>query len=137
MIRIAFWMGSKNLPMAARIKKFDKSVKTAVGGPIIAAGYYVIGYAVRYVGCLPTYIDAEFAGIPVAQFLLLALTVAALILCVFAMLAGWRTYRQAARARANASRSAARWGLAGIALGALALASIAVGAMPLLDAECA
>lgn len=122
--------------MTTRIKKLDKSIKTAVGGPVVAAGYYVIGYAVRYVSCLPTYSDAEFADIPVTQFLLLALTGAALILTVFAMLAGFRLYRQSIRARANPGRQAMRWGLAGIALGALSFAAIAAGAMPLLGTKC-
>lgn len=122
--------------MATRIKKLDKSIKTAVGGPVVAAGYYVIGYAVRYVSCLPTYSDAEFADIPVAQFLLLALTGASLILTVFAMLAGFRLYRQSTRARANPGRQATQWGLAGIALGVLSFAAIAAGAMPLLGTKC-
>lgn len=122
--------------MAARVKKFDKAVKTAAGGPLVAAGYYAIAFAVRYVSCLPTYSDAEFADIPVAQFLLTALTLAALILTVFAMLGGFRIYRQAVRAR-GAARKTGRWGLAGIALGALALLAIAAGALPLLDVECA
>lgn len=122
--------------MPTRIKKFDKSIRAAAGGPIVAAAYYVIGYAVRYMSCLPSYSDAEFADIPVAQFLLLALTVAALILTVFAMLAGFRLYRQSMRARADSARKAAGWGLAGIALGVLAFAAIGAGAMPLLTAQC-
>lgn len=122
--------------LVARIKKIDKSVKTAIGGPIIAVVYYGVAYGVRYISCLPTYTDAEFADIPVAQYLLLALTVAAAILTVFAILSGLRLYRQSARARAGAEQKAGRWGLAGIALGAAALAAIAVGAPPLLHLGC-
>jgi len=135
MIRIQFREGMA-VSMAARIKKIDKSMKSALGGPLVAAAYYVVAYIVRYMSCLPTYTDAEFADVPVAQFLLLALTVAAAILSVFAMLAGWRIYRQSIRARGDAGRKSGRWGLAGIALGALALIAIVVGAPSLLDVEC-
>lgn len=122
--------------MAARIKKIDKSVRAALGGPIVAATYYVVAHLVRYISCLPTYTDAEFADIPVAQYLLLALTVAAAILTVFAMLAGLRLYRQAKRARGGAQQKAVRWGLAGIVLGAIALVAIGLGAPPLLEVRC-
>lgn len=122
--------------MAARIKKLDRSIKTVAGGPIVALAYYLVAIGVRYVGCLPTYVDAEYAGIPVAQFLLYALTLAALMLTVFAMLAGFRIYRQSARARANAASKTARWGLIGIALGAAAFAAIAAGAAPMLVVSC-
>lgn len=122
--------------MRARVKHIDQSVKTAVGGPIIAAAYYALAYAVRYIGCLPAYSDVEFAGIPVAQFLLLALTGAALLLCVFAMLAGFRFYRQASASRASSERKAGRWGLLGIFLGAAAFAAIGAGALPMLDTTC-
>lgn len=122
--------------MAARLKKIDKAVRAALGGPIVAVTYYGVAYLVRYISCLPTYTDAEFADIPVAQYLLLALTVAAAILTVFAMLAGLRLYRQSTRARGGAQQKAGRWGLAGIALGAIALGAIALGAPPLLEIGC-
>lgn len=122
--------------MAARMKMMDKAIKTALGGPIVAVTYYIIAFAVRYMSCLPRYTDAEFADVPVAQYLLLALTVAAAILTVFAMLAGWRLYRQSARARGDAGRKAARWGLAGIALGVVACGAIILVAPTLFEAEC-
>ncbi|MFP5349942.1 MAG: hypothetical protein ACLGHO_08900 [Gammaproteobacteria bacterium] len=121
--------------VSARIIKLDKSVKTALRGPIVAAAYYVVAYIIRYISCLPTYTDAEFADIPVAQYLLLALAVAAAILTVFAMLSGLRLYRQSARAR-SAERKAGRWGLAGIVLGAVALGAIVLGAPILLEVDC-
>lgn len=122
--------------MATRIFKLDRSIKTAISGPLVGVGYYVIALAVRYIGCLPTYADADFAGIPVAQFLLLALTLAALVLTVFAALAGFRLYRQSARARSSNVRKAGTWGLAGIALAAVAFAGIMAGALPMLRATC-
>lgn len=122
--------------MAARNFKMDRSTKTALGGPLVGLGYYVIALAVRYIGCLPAYADADFAGIPVAQFLLLALTLAALVLTVFAALAGLRLYRQSARARASSARKAGHWGLAGIALAAVTFAGIVAGALPMLRATC-
>jgi hypothetical protein len=122
--------------MTTRMFKLDRSIKTAVGGPLVGVGYYVIALAVRYIGCLPAYADADFAGIPVAQFLLLALTLAALVLTVFAALAGFRLHRQSARARSSSARKAGRWGLAGIALAAAAFAAIVAGALPMLRATC-
>ncbi len=122
--------------MATRMFKLDRSIKTAVGGPLVGIGYYVIALAVRYIGCLPTYADADFAGIPVAQFLLLAVTLAALVLTVFAALAGFRLYRHSAHARSSSVRKAGGWGLAGIALAAAAFAAIVAGALPLLRATC-
>lgn len=122
--------------MAPRMKKIDKAMKTAFGGPIVAVAYYVVAFVVRYMSCLPSFSDAEFADIPVTQYLLLALTVAAAILTVFAMLAGWRLYRQSTRARGDTGRTAGRWGLAGIALGALACAAIIATAPSLFDADC-
>lgn len=121
--------------MATRIFKVDRAIKTAVGGPLVGVGYYVITLAVRYIGCLPAYADADFAGIPVAQFLLLALTLAALVLTVFAALAGFRLYRQSARARSGNARKAG-WGLAGMALAAAAFAGIVAGALPMVRATC-
>lgn len=133
-IRFPFW--SRMLAMAVRMNKIDKAIKTALGGPIVAVAYYIVAIAVRYMSCLPSYTDAEFADIPVAQYLLLALTVAAAILTVFAMLAGLRTYRQSRRARGDAGRKVGRWGLAGIALGAVACAAIIATAPALFDAKC-
>jgi len=122
--------------MATRTFKLDRAIKTAIGGPLVGVGYYVIALAVRYIGCLPAYADADFAGIPVAQFLLLALTLAALVLTVFAALAGFRLYHQSARARSGNVRKAGGWGLAGIALAAAAFAGIVAGALPMLRATC-
>ena len=137
MIRVASRGKSKiTIRMAARFKKLDKSIKTAAGGPAVALAYYLVAVGVRYVGCMPTYVDAEYAGVPVAQFLLYALTLSALMLTVFAMLAGFRIYRQSVRARANAGRKAARWGLIGIASGAVAFATIAAGAASMLAVSC-
>lgn len=122
--------------MATRMFKVDRAIKTAVGGPLVGVGYYVVALAVRYIGCLPAYADADFAGIPVAQFLLLALTLAALVLTVFAALAGFRLYRQSARARSSNVRKAGGWGLVGIALAAAAFAGIVAGALPMVRATC-
>lgn len=122
--------------MAARNFKMDRSTKTALGGPLVGLGYYVIALVVRYIGCLPAYVDADFAGIPVAQFLLLALTLAALVLTVFAALAGLRLYRLSARARSGSARKAGHWGLAGIALAAATFGVIVAGALPMLRATC-
>ena len=122
--------------MAARTFKMDRSAKTALGGPLVGLGYYVIALVMRYIGCLPAYVDTDFAGIPVAQFLLLALTLAALVLTVFAALAGLRLYRQSARARGGSAREAGRWGIAGIALAAATFAGIVAGALPMMRATC-
>lgn len=122
--------------MVGRMKKLDKAIKTAFGGPIVAVAYYGVAVIVRYMSCLPSYTDAEFADIPVAQYLLLALTVAAAMLTVFAMLAGLRFYRQSRRARGDAGRKVGRWGLAGIALGAVACAAIIATAPALFDTDC-
>lgn len=122
--------------MARRTIKIDKAIKTAAGGPLVAAAYYAAGFAVRYVSCLPTYADAEFAGVPAAQFLLLALTGAALILTVFAALAGFKLYRQGRRARAQAGHKARLWGLVGVSLGVLALGAVAAVAGTILNVTC-
>lgn len=122
--------------MAPRTGKIDRAIKTAAGGPLVAGAYYATGFAVRYVSCLPTYADAEFADIPVAQFLLLALTGAALMLTAFAALAGFKLYRQGTRARGQAGDKARRWGIAGIVLGALALGAVVAVAGTILNATC-
>lgn len=122
--------------MAPRAAKIDRAIKTAAGGPAVAVAYFAIGFAVRYISCLPTYADAEFADIPVAQFLLLALTGAALMLTAFAALAGFKLYRQGTRVKGQAGDKTRRWGVAGMVAGVLALAAVVAVAGTMLNATC-
>lgn len=63
--------------------------------PAIAVGYAVIAYGFVTVGCMPPFADVDFFGVAVTVFLLLALTVAALILIVLALLNALRALRTA------------------------------------------
>jgi len=84
------------------------------------------------------FIDSEFFGVPVVQFLLAALTLAALTLAVFAGLGAMRQLRAARRLRrsVDAATRVRRWGLAGIALSLLALAAVAFLGAHFLTVSC-
>jgi len=102
-------------------------LRAALNAPVVAVAYAVIALLVTMTGCLPPFIYADFFGVPVTFFLLLALTGAALILIVFAGLHAWRTYRVLYRRRRRAADWSVRRGLNAMAvvLALLALAATA------------
>lgn len=106
--------------------RFDNPAKIAVAGPLVAVGYYVTVFAIRYIGCLPRFADTEFADIPVIQYLLVAISAAALFLTFFAGIAGLRHYWQARAIRGEAGNAGRRWGLLGVASAVTAFAGVAL-----------
>lgn len=116
-----------NLTGKAMSRRFNVNpmVKAAISGPIVAIGYALAVFGIRYIGCLPRFADTDFADIPVTEFLLIAVTAAALFLTVFAAIGGFRQYRQARTTRGEAGQRTRRWGLIGI--GSAVLSFVAVG----------
>ena len=99
-------------------------VKVAISGPIAAVGYAFTVFGIRYMGCLPRFMDTDFADVPVTEFLLIAVTAAALFLTVFAGIGGFRQYWQARPTRGEVGRRTRRWGLIGIASALLAFVAV-------------
>ncbi|MFL6624135.1 MAG: hypothetical protein ACJ8J7_00905 [Sulfurifustaceae bacterium] len=94
--------------------------------PVIAAGYSVIAYGVVTVGCTPPFEEVDFFGAPVTVFLLLALTVAALILIVLALLQTLRVLRVVQeRYTGEASNARRRLAVAAACLAVAAFAAVA------------
>ena len=118
--------------------KLDRPIANALGAPLVALGYYLCAYAVTSVGCMPEFVDSDFLGIPVVQFLLAALLVAALTLIVFAALASVRHLRIARRLRrsVDAGTRLRRWSLLAIAFAALAFPVVAFFGVKFLTVSC-
>lgn len=118
--------------------KLDRPISNAVAAPLVALGFAACAYTIHTVGCLPQFADAEFFGVPVKQFLLAALAVAALTLIVFAGLAAGRQLRVARRLRrsVDAATRVRRWSVVGIALSVMALPIVAVLGLKFLAAAC-
>lgn len=64
----------------------DRALLALLAAPMVLAVQAVVGFAVFRLGCTPAFEDVDFFGVPVTAFLLGALTVAALVLIVFAAL---------------------------------------------------
>ncbi len=109
-------------------------LRAAANAPAVAVGYAAIALLVVRTGCTPPFLDTEVFGVPVTFFLLLALTVTALILILFAGLHAWRTLRVLQRRQRGERRAA---GVAGIGLAVAAFLAVAwLGAL-LLRMPCA
>lgn len=113
-------------------------LRIAMSAPAVAVAYAAIALLVTRIGCTPPFADVDFFGAPVTVFLLLALTLAALMLIVFAGVHAWRTFRVPRRRRSGADFNARR----GLSAGAVALALAAFAAsiwlgIYLLRAPCA
>jgi len=111
-------------------------LRAAATAPAVAIGYALIAFAVARVGCQPPFLDTEVFGVPATAFLLLALTVTALILIMFAGLNAWRTLRVVRRRpRAFDARARTVAGV-GLVLAAIALAATAWIGVTLLQTPC-
>lgn len=108
------------MPVLSKSHQF----RALIYAPAVAAGYAAIALAVVRVGCTPPFLDTEVFGVPAASFLLLALTVSALILIVLAGMHAWRSLRLLRRRR-GAVPAAARLATGGVALAAAAFAATA------------
>lgn len=113
-------------------------LRVAMNAPAVAVAYAAIALIVTRIGCTPPFADVDFFGVPVTVFLLLALTLAALTLIVFAGLHAWRTFRVLRRRRSGVDFFARR----GLSAGGVALALAAFAAtvwlgIYLLRAPCA
>ena len=97
-------------------------IRAAASAPAVAVTYAVIAWLVVRTGCSPPFVDTEVFGVPVTLFLLLALTVAALILIVFAGINAWRAWRVLRRRRRTGDEIASRLGLASLVLALVTLA---------------
>lgn len=75
------------------LAKGNQLVRVLGNAPALALGYALIAYGVITTGCTPPFADVDFFGVNVTVFLLLALTVAALILIVFAAMNAIRVLR--------------------------------------------
>lgn len=95
-------------------------LRAAALAPAVAIGFAALALLVVRTGCSPPFADADFFGVPVTLFLLLALTATALILIVFAGINAWRTWRVLRRRRRSGDEVAARVGLVGVVLAFLA-----------------
>lgn len=73
----------------------DRSLLGLFAAPLVLAVHAVLAFAVFRLGCTPAFEDVDFFGVPVSVFLLAALTVAALVLILFAGLHLPRAIRQA------------------------------------------
>ncbi|HEX7045655.1 MAG TPA: hypothetical protein VF203_13695 [Burkholderiales bacterium] len=111
-------------------------LRAAAAAPAVAIGYALIALLVTRVGCQPPFVDTEVFGVPATAFLLLALTVSALILIMFAALNAWRTLRVLRRRRRAFDARARAIAVLGIALAALALAATAWIGVTLLQTPC-
>ena len=108
-----------------------------VSAPFVGVAYGVIAYAVTVVGCMPAFEDADFFGVRVTVFLLLALTVAALILILFAGWNVWRACRALQRRRRSHGFDARfGWGALGAAMVVAAFAGTAWAGVSFLLAPC-
>lgn len=116
---------------------FNSLIKTALSGPMVVVGYALTIFVIRYVGCLPRFVDTDFADIPVTEFFLIAVSAAALFLAVFAGISGFRLYRQARPARGEAGRRTRRWGLLGMLLAMLGFVAVGGLAHHAIGAGCA
>lgn len=101
-------------------------MRVALSAPAVAAAYAAIAYSVVTTGCIPPFSDVDFFGVPVTDFLLLALTVAALILIIFAGMNALRVLR-VLRRRHRGGESLTRRGL-GVAAVLLAVTAFAITA---------
>lgn len=106
--------------------KGNQFLRVALSAPAVAVAYAAIAYAVVTTGCMPPFADVDFFGVPVTVFLLLALTVAALILIIFAAMNALRVLR-VLRRRHRGGESLTRRGL-GAAAVLLALMAFVVTA---------
>jgi hypothetical protein len=73
--------------------KGNPFLQLALNAPAIAVVYAGIAYGFVTIGCIPAFSDVDFFGVRVTLFLLMALTVAALTLIVFACLHSLRVLR--------------------------------------------
>lgn len=113
-------------------------LRAAVNAPAVALGYAVIALLIVRVGCTPPFLDTDVYGVPVTFFLLLALTVTALILILFAALHAWRTLRVLQRRRRGGDFSTRqKVGVAGVLLAIAAFAAVAWLGLVLLGMPCA
>lgn len=103
--------------------KGNQFLRVALSAPAIALAYAAIAYAVVTTGCMPPFSDVDFFGVPVTAFLLLALTVAALILIVLAAMNALRVLRVLRRRH----RGRTQRGLGAIAVGLAVVAFLVTG----------
>lgn len=102
-------------------------LRAAANAPAVALGFALIAYVIVRTGCSAPFVDTDFFGVPVTVFLLLALTVTALILIVFAGLNAWRAYRVLRRRRRGGDDLSARRriGIAAVSLSVAAFMATA------------
>lgn len=75
-----------------------RALLALLAAPLVLVAQALLAFAVFRLGCLPAFEDVDFFGVPVTVFLLAALTLAALVLIVFA---GLHLPRALARADAG------------------------------------
>lgn len=73
----------------------DRSLLELFAAPLVLAAYAILAFGVFRLGCAPAFEDVDFFGVPVTVFLLGALTLAALVLILFAGLHLPRVLRRA------------------------------------------
>ncbi len=84
--------------------KGNPFVQLALNAPAIAVVYAAVAYVLVTIGCIPMFSDVDFFGVRVTLFLLAALTVAALVLIVFAGLHSLRVLRAIRRRHRGGDR---------------------------------
>jgi hypothetical protein len=84
--------------MAPRAKR-NYLLWAILSAPFVGLLYAAIAYAVVRIGCRPSLSDVDFFSVPVTFFLLFALTLAALLLIVFAGLHALRALWSRAQRR--------------------------------------
>jgi hypothetical protein len=111
--------------MMPSISRGNPFIRVALNAPAITVGYAVIAYVFVTIGCTPPFSEVDFFGVRVTLFLLTALTVAALILIVFAYLNTLRVLRVLRR---RYRESGERRGSLQLGVAAVVLALTAFGA---------
>lgn len=78
--------------MVNRVKR-NYFIWAVLSPPVVGLTYWLLAFSVVTVGCLPSFADTDFFGVPVILFLLAALSLAALVLVLFAGLHAFRALR--------------------------------------------
>lgn len=117
-------------------RKNYRIARNALGAPLVTLTHYLVGSLINAVGCLPRFVDADFLDLPVVDFLLAAITLAALTLIVFAGIGCWRMLRAPGGDR-EARLRRQRWAVAGLVLVPIAFAITASAGSDLLAQSCA
>jgi hypothetical protein len=74
----------RRLKMPRRLPLRDRSLLELFAAPLVLIAYAILAFGVFRLGCAPAFADVDFFGVGVTVFLLGALTVAALVLILFA-----------------------------------------------------